>query len=489
MATDRKQKSIGINVIWNGILSLSSILFPIITFPYMTRVLGVETNGAISFATSVVNYFALFATLGLSSYGVKACAQVKDDRDQLSIVTQELLMISSIAAIIVLAVLYLSLWFVPQFKGYRSLMMVYSVNIVLNVLGMNWMYQGIEKYKYITTRSIAFKIISIVLMFLFVKKPSDGVIYAIISVFAVSAGNILNIIYSHNYISFKRYNEYRFRRHLKPIFILFATTLAINVYSHMDTVMLGLYHGDYATGIYSVAVKVKTILLTLISSFSLVMMSRLSYVGRNSENSMYGLLQKSYELLLFVTIPICTYFTFFSRESVIFLSGVSFEEASAPMRILMPTIIISSVSQIVGSQYSVSIGKEKNLMIAVVTGAIVNVIFNSIFIPKLSYNGAAIGTLIAEATQCSIQIFFAWQMVKQVFTVKALGKVVIGTGIAYIVSLTFNSTISISGSFWVLSINACLFFSVYAIVMIILKYELCLSMLQLVTSKILKKVK
>ena len=219
------------------------------------------------------------------------------------------------------------------------------------------------------------------------------------------------------------------------------------------------------------------------------MMSRLSYVGRNSENSMYELLQKSYELLLFVTIPICTYFTCFSRESVIFLSGVAFEQASTPMRILMPTIIISSVSQIVGSQYSVSIGKEKNLMIAVIAGAIVNVVFNSIFIPKLSYNGAAIGTVIAEATQCSIQIFFAWNMVKAVFTVKALGKVVIGTGIAYIVSLIFNSAISISGSFWVLFINACLFFSVYVIVMIALKYELCLSVLRLVTSKILNTAK
>lgn len=489
MAPDRKQKSIGINVIWNGILSLSSILFPIITFPYITRVLGVETNGAISFTTSVVNYFALFATLGLSSYGVKACAQVKDDKDQLSRVTQELLIISSVAAIIVLIVLYFSLWVVPQFESYKSLMMVYSINIVLNVLGMNWMYQGIEKYKYITTRSISFKIISIVLMFIFVKKPSDGVIYAMISVFAVSAGNILNIIYSHNYISFKKDKEYNFSRHLKPIFILFATTLAINVYSHMDTIMLGLYHGDYATGIYSVAVKVKTILLTLISSFSVVMMSRLSYVGRNSENSMYGLLQKSYELLLFVTIPICAFFTLFSHESVVFLSGASFADASTPMRILIPTIIISSVSQIVGSQYSVSIGKEINLMIAVVTGAVVNVIFNSIFIPKLSYNGAAIGTLIAEATQCAIQIFLARKMVKQVFSPKALFKVGIGTGIAFATSLVFNSLSSITGPFWVLFVNACLFFSVYAVIMVFLRYGIWLSMLHVVKTKLFNKAK
>lgn len=128
-------------------------------------------------------------------------------------------------------------------------------------------------------------------------------------------------------------------------------------------------------------------------------------------------------------------------------------------------------------------------MIAVVTGAIVNVIFNSIFIPKLSYNGAAIGTLIAEATQCSIQIFLARQMVKQVFSTKALGKVAIGTGVAFVVSWMFNSMISMSGSFWVLFINACLFFSVYVVVMIFLKYELCLSMLHMVTSKILNKVK
>lgn len=489
METDQKQKSIEINVIWNGILSLSSILFPMITFPYITRVLGVDTNGAISFATSVVNYFALFATLGLSSYGVKACAQVKDNKEQLSKVTQELLAISSMAAIIVLSVLYLSLWFVPQFKDYKSLMLVYSVNIVLNVLGINWMYQGIEKYKYITTRSIVFKIISIFLMFLFVKKPSDGLIYAMISVFAVGAGNILNIIYSHNYISFARSKKYNISRHLKPIFILFATTLAINVYSHMDTVMLGLYHGDYATGIYSVAVKVKTILLTLISSFSLVMMSRLSYVGRNSENNMYELLQKSYELLIFVTIPVCTYFTLFSLESVIFLSGTSFAEASVPMKILMPTIMISSISQIIGSQYSVSIGKEKNLMIAVVTGAIVNVIFNSIFIPRLSCNGAAIGTLIAEATQCSIQIFLARQMVEQVFSAKALLKVVAGTGIAFGATVGFNYVVNITGTFWMLFANACLFFGMYVVIMILLKYELCLSLLNMVTSRLLNRGK
>lgn len=200
-----KNKSIGINAIWNGILSLASILFPIITFPYITRVLGVEVNGAISFAMSVTNYFSLFATLGLSTYGVKACARVKDNRQELSKVTHELLIISMISAFLTLSVFYLSIVFIPQFRQYRFLMLIYSINIILNVLGMNWMYQGIEKFKYITTRSLIFKVISIILMFLFVKNSEDGAVYAAISVFATGAGNILNIIYSHNYIDLLKF--------------------------------------------------------------------------------------------------------------------------------------------------------------------------------------------------------------------------------------------------------------------------------------------
>lgn len=470
----KETSSITKNVIWNGILSLSSILFPIITFPYVTRVLGVTTNGAISFASSAINYFTLFATLGLSTYGVKACAQVKDDKDQLSKVTHELLIISSISAFFVLAILFIVLAFVPAFQNYRALMLVYSVNIVLNIFGMSWMYQGIEKFRYITTRSIIFKIISIFLMFLFVKKPSDGIIYAAISVFATGGGNLLNAIYSHRYIQYKRYRNYRFKRHLKPIFILFATTLAVNVYSQLDTVMLGLLQGDYATGIYSVAVKIKTILLSLISSFSIVMMSRIAFVVRKDEKNVFHLLQKSYSLTIFATIPICGYFTLFAKQSVVFLSGTSFSEASTPMRILMPTIVISSVSQIIGNQYSVSAGKEKNLMIAVVSGAIVNLIFNALLIPRISYNGAALGTVIAEATQCTIQILLASEMVKRVFSVKKLLTVGLGTAIAVIITIGAHTIFHFQNTFAELFFGAILFFTVYLIVLFIAKYDVCI---------------
>lgn len=483
----RHLNSVTRNVIWNGILSLFSILFPIITFPYVTRVLGVTTNGAVSFSLSVVNYFALFAALGLSTYGVKACAQVKDDKEHLSKVTHELLIISSVSAIVVLSVLFMALTFVPAFRNYRVLMSVYSINIVLNVLGMNWMYQGIEKFRYITTRSIIFKIISIFLMFVFVKNANDGIIYAAISVFAAGAGNILNAVYSHNYIKYKKYSGYEFKRHLKPIFILFATTLAVNVYSQLDTVMLGLFLGDYATGIYSVAVKIKTILLSLVSSFSVVMMSRMAFVGRKSENDILELLKKSYNLTIFTTIPISAYFVMLATESVVFLSGTSFVEANVPMKILMPTIVISSVSQIIGSQYSVSVGKEKNLMVAVIAGAIVNVIFNALLIPRISYNGAALGTIVAEATQCIIQVLLAREMVKQVFSVENLLKVSIGTIAAVISLMVLRFLVGFSSLFAALFFSAVAFFATYLVVLIFAKYDTCMDLLHIFFNKGFRK--
>ena len=170
MNVHEERKSIKSNIIWNGILSLSSIIFPFLTFPYLTRVLDVEVNGAINFSLSMTNYLALFATLGLSVYGVKACAQVKDDKKELSKVVHELLIISSTAAIIVLVILYSAILMIPKLSVYAAYLTVYSLNIIFNVLGMNWMYQGIERYRYTTTRSIAFKVISMAMMFLFVKK-------------------------------------------------------------------------------------------------------------------------------------------------------------------------------------------------------------------------------------------------------------------------------------------------------------------------------
>ena len=189
-------KSIKHNALVNGILSIANIIFPLITFPYISRVLLVEANGRLNFASAALNYFSLFATLGLTTYGVKACARVREDRAKLSKTVHELLLINVVTTLIAMSALGLAIAFVPRFNKEWMLLLIYSWNMILNVVGMNWMYSAIEQYDYITKRSIFFKFLGVVLMFLFVHSPKDCYIYAMITVFANVGGNILNIIYS-----------------------------------------------------------------------------------------------------------------------------------------------------------------------------------------------------------------------------------------------------------------------------------------------------
>ena len=178
-----KIRSVQFNVIMNFIYTVSSIIFPMITFPYVTRVLLVEGNGKVAAATSVITYLTMIASLGIPTYGIRACAKVREDARKLSKTVQELLLINTVTTVITYAVFLLLLFTVPQFQEEQSLYAVMSINMLLNVVGVSWLYSALEQYAYITVRSLVFKILSIILMFLFVKEPADYVVYGGIILF------------------------------------------------------------------------------------------------------------------------------------------------------------------------------------------------------------------------------------------------------------------------------------------------------------------
>ena len=216
-----KTKSVKFNFIMNMILTASSFIFPLITFPYVSRVLLVEGNGYVSFATSVLTYFTMFASLGIPSYGIRACAQVRDDRKELSKVTQELLIINIATTVLVSIDFVITLFTVPQFKEQQTLLWINGATLVLNAIGVNWLYSALEQYTYITVRSLIFKILSIILMFIFVRQQQDYIIYGAITVFAAGGSNILNFINMRKFISIKQVVKYNFKRHLKTIIYFF----------------------------------------------------------------------------------------------------------------------------------------------------------------------------------------------------------------------------------------------------------------------------
>ena len=381
----------------NALLSISSIIFPIITFPYISRILTNVGTGKIATATSVIAYFNIFAQLGIPTYGVRACAKVRDDKEKLTRTAHELLMINLIMSAFMYVLLFFALLFVPILRDDKMLYIITSATILLTSIGMEWLYKALEQYTYITIRSVIFKIIAIGLMFLLVHEQKDYVIYGGIAIFASSASYILNFINLRKYIDLKPVGGYDLRRHLKPVGIFLAMSCATTIYTNLDTVMLRVMTDEGEVGLYNAAVKIKTVLLSVVTSLGAVLLPRVSYY---IENNMFDEFKKvSAKAINFVLVfagGAMIYFIFMANQCIMLISGEGFAGAVKPMQIIVPTILIIGLSNIFGIQMLVPLGKEKALLGAEIGGAIIDMALNAILIPRFRSSGASIGTLVAE---------------------------------------------------------------------------------------------
>ena len=336
-----RNKSIRLNALLNIILTLSNIIFPLITFPYVSRILNPEGIGVVSFFSSIGNYSVLIASLGISTYGIRAVASIREDKNKLSRIVQELAVINIIMSGLVTLLLLGMALVIKQLSKESSLLLITSLTILSSPLALNWLYSGIEEYAYITKRSLIFKVFSLILIFLFVKKPADYVVYAGITLFSTLGSNILNVWHSRKFVYIKRYKNLEFKKHFKPMFYLFASLLAVNIYTNLDTVMLGFINGNEAVGYYSVASKVKWILLSLITSISAVLLPRLSfYISKKDTSKFNKMLKESSAVIFFIAIPLVAFFIVEAQNSIQLLGGEKYISATLSMQILMPILVI-----------------------------------------------------------------------------------------------------------------------------------------------------
>lgn len=403
-----KQASIKKNFIMNAILQLSSVVFPLITYPYVFRVLQPAGTGSVSFAVSLISYFNMAAQLGIPIYGIRCCARVRDDREALSKIAQELLLINLIMSAVAYAALFISLATVPRLMDDRLLYIVVSSNILLTAIGMEWLYRALEKYTYITLRSIAFKLLAMVALFLLVKSPKDYVIYGAITVFASSASFILNLLHVHKYIDLRRKGSYDFRKHMRAILVFFAMSCATQVYLNMDVLMLGFMKTKTDVGYYDVAVKIKVVLVNVVTALGAVLLPRASYYIEHGEEEAFRRISKKavHFILLFAT-PLSLYFVLFSRPSVLLLAGSSYEGAIPAMMWIMPTLLFIGLTNILGIQVLIPLGKETEVLRSEIIGAAVDLALNLVLIPRYGAAGAAIGTLAAEA---AVLLYQCWAL-------------------------------------------------------------------------------
>ena len=480
-----KQKSLKLNVIMNSILTMSSFIFPLITFPYVSRVLSPVGTGKVAFATSFISYFSMIAQLGIPTYGIRVCAQVRDDKIKLSKTVHELLFVNMITTILSYIGLVFALIFIPRLQADKPLYIVVSITILLNSIGMEWLYKALEQYTYITIRSVLFKFIGLIAMFILVHEQKDYVFYGFITIFATSASNILNFVNAHKYIERRYIGGYEIRKHLKPIGVFFAMSIAATIYTNIDSVMLGFMTSDADVGYYNAAVRIKTIMVSIVTSLGAVLLPRASYyIEHDLIDEFYRITSKALNFVFLLASPMMIYFMIFAKEGIFFLSGDSYAGSIVPMQVIMPTILLIGITNISGIQMLIPLGKEKVVLYSEVAGAAVDVIINALLIPSMASVGAAIGTLIAELVVLIVQFVYLkgkiFTALKNVHYIRIVVAIIV-SGIAVIWIKTFEF-----GNFVTLCISASLYFAVYGMILLLSKEPLVVEIFNQIIGKIRK---
>lgn len=454
----------------NFILTVSNFIFPLITFPYVSRVLLPEGTGKVAFALSIVSYFTIFASFGVVTYGIRAIAQVRDDQERLSKTMHELLFINIISMIIVYIVLAIAILVVPKFAMEKELFWVTSLFILFTIIGIEWLYKGLEKYQYITIRTIIFKIASLFLVFLFVKEKSDYIIFAFISIFAIVGSGVLNLINSRKLINYTLYPEYEFKKHLKPMFVLFLTSMAIAIYTSLDEGLLGLLSSPEQVGYYNAAVRVKGILFTLITSLGVVLLPRLSYyVENHMETEFHEALAKSTNFIIVIAASVVIFFTLFAKETILILAGENYVASIIPLQIVVWALILSAITNILGIQILLPLKQDKQLLFSVLCAATVDVIANFLLVPKLAAVGTALSVIAAELSVLIVQIIILRQYIKILFSGLQLHKIIIALLIAIACALFVREIVVNTSTLIIFLCSSSVFFLAYFIILLLLK--------------------
>ncbi len=467
-----KIHSVKYNLLMNILLKVSAVLFPLITFPYTARALGAESYGRVGFAISVVSYFSLVASLGIPSYAVRKCAQKRDKPNELAKTVKEILLINSVSLVITYAVFIGAVLFIPRLKTDKTIMLISSTSIILHTIGVEWFYQSIEQYDYITIRNIITKTISVAFLFAFVKSPADIVPYSIMTVVGTVGSNILNFIRLPKLVSIRKKCRLDLRQHIKPIFMLFFYYAATTIYTNLDIVMLGFMTSNTVVGFYNASVKLKNVLVSVVTALGAVALPRASYYLSNKENEKFAsLIRTSLNYVLMISLSLAVYGTFEAKPITLLLAGSGYEGAISSMMWITPSIIFIGIGSITAWQLLIPLGRDKCTLIGAIVGAVVDFTINWMLIPRYGAVGASIGTLCAEICVVIVHIIGLKDILRQYVDKKDITKIFIGVACSTLVLLVINRVFRSGIAFVQCAVTGIVFFGLFGIIEMILKEE------------------
>lgn len=393
------------NILFNASYYLLNVLFPLLTFPYVSRVLGVEGMGSANLVISTATYFSTLASLGIPIYGIREVAKSKDDKKKLNYVVSELLCLNFIGVVVCFILYVIVIQSIPIMKNNSYLYIIASINIILSFFQVDWLFQGLEKFKILAVRSFITKVLAIFLVYSLVTDSGDTSIYIITNVIALSLGNIFNLVTMLKLVKLE-YLNLNISKHIKPIIYFSATRLMSTVYTLLDSVILGILTSNYYVGLYSIAIRMIRVITTLISSVTTVFFAETSRLADNDKEKYNGICNSLFSFLMLITIPTVIYTNIFAKELLELFAGQEFNEGVYTLKILSILIFISIVTNFIGVQILYSKGKEKNVLISLAIGAAVCIISNLLLVPTYHQNGSAVSAVLSELSILLVQIIF-----------------------------------------------------------------------------------
>ena len=471
-------QSVKVNYILNLINTGTQMLFPLITFPYVCRVIEADGIGQINFFQSIISYISLFTCLGIPMYAIREIARDRSDVVQMNRTAMEILLLHSMLTLVGYAIVAILCLTVPQIQVNIPLFLILSLTIFFTAIGCEWFYQGIEDFKYITIRGLIIKTVSVVLLFIFVKSKTDLLYYGCYTVFGVLGGNIFNFFRLRKYIHRENiiFSELHIKRHIKPVLKVFSFSVVTSIYLQLNTVLLGFLKNALAVGYFAAATKVMQMLLMMSSCLGSVMMPRASHlIAENKEDEFNRLIQKSYDFTLAIALPMTIGLIFCAPSLITALCGVKFEHSILPSQIIAPIILMVAISNVFGIQVLFPKGKINIVTLCCGIGAVADLILNLCLIPFFSYIGTSIAYLGAEVATTVSMYFIGRKYIPIIYFKKshltyALGCIVMALAL-YGISLLQLPTLTI------LLLQGCCGVLAYFIILCICKDEMLVQIL------------
>ena len=405
------------NIVFNTLLSVSQILFPLVTFPYASRILGPEGMGAVNFADNFITYFLIFSALGIPLYGVREIAKVKNDSIALGKVYSELIFIHLVTSLIsILILLGISLSSNKLFANFE----LYQIGMAIllgNVFIAEWFFQGIEKFKYIAIRTVVIRLFTILLLFALVHSVADRNTYYALNLVATVLAAATNM-YSVSKLVKISFKDLKLKHHLKPLFIIFSNSIITTIYLVFDTIILGFLTSDVYVGYYSASMRISKISLAVIGVLSAVLLPRLT-VAFKEENWTTArlLLHKSINFVVFLSIPIAMGTYCLSAEIIRLFAGEKYLPAVSSLQILCFIVVFVGIAQVFAHQILLPLHQERKILYASLFGVFVSLGLNFLLIPIYKQNGAAISSLATEFSVTLLLFFFSFKLFRVKFPI------------------------------------------------------------------------